>query len=440
MHQLCNGGRSRRGRLRRPAGVGILLVLAIVAAGCSSSSNSSSSQGASSGTNEASAPGITPNSVTVGLFSDFTGSQAAGFTTVPIGFNARIALQNAEGGVYGRQIKITEGDTTSTTTGALTAAQTLVSKNAFAVAAISVVMFAAQPYLTKEGIPVIGAAIDGPEWSPPNNNMFPVNGSPSANFPAPVNYGTFFKAAGATNVGAIALNVPSAVAAAYNMRSSAEHAGLKATYINTTVPLTQEGNFGSVVQAMQQQKTDAVWVEMQPAANFAFLRAARQAGLNAVFLLDQITPQSVFQNPQALADAQGTWAYDPYVPTALNTPATQAYVAALKKYQGYTQSPDLNLDFGWAMASAFITGLKAAGRNPTRASYTSALRAVNNFTDDGLAINPVSFTASFGTGAEGPGPAPQACAYYGQFKGHQFVWQTKPVCGGLVPNSNAPHS
>ena len=43
---------------------------------------------------------------------------------------------------------------------------------------------------------------------------------------------------------------------------------------------------------------------------------------------------------------------------------------------------------------------------------------MNNFTDDGLAINPVSFTASFGTGAEGPGPALQACAYYGQFKGH----------------------
>jgi hypothetical protein len=128
------------------------------------------------------------------------------------------------------------------------------------------------------------------------------------------------------------------------MRSSAQHAGLQGTYINTTIPLTQEGNFGLI------------------AGNAA---AEDRRGLRA--------------------DAQGTWAYDPFVPTALNTPATQAYVAALKKYEGYTSSPDLDLDFGWAMASAFITGLTAAGRNPTRASYIKALRAVNNFTDDGLA-------------------------------------------------------
>lgn len=27
-----------------------------------------------------------------------------------------------------------------------------------------------------------------------------------------------------------------------------------------------------------------------------------------------------------------------------------------------------------------------------------------------------------------------------RLQGDAFVWQTKLVCGGLVPNSNAPHS
>ena len=254
--------------------------------------------------------------------TEFTGALAAGFTTVATGFNARIAQQNAEGGVNGRQIKVVTGDTQSSTTGALTAAQTLNGKNIFAVGAVSVFTFAAEPYLLQQGIPVAGTALDGPEWSPPNNNMFPTGGSPSSAFPAPATVGTFFKQQGATNVGVIGVNVPSAVAAAKNVQVSAERAGLKSTYLNATIPVTQAGNFGSIVQAMMQQHVDAVFIEMEPTANFAFMEA-RPAGRDegGIPAVDHAARSGVPERSQArCATAQNTWATDPWTPTSLNTP------------------------------------------------------------------------------------------------------------------------
>lgn len=125
------------------------------------------------------------------------------------------------------------------------------------------------------------------------------------------------------------------------------------------------------------------------------------------------------------------------MPGVLNTPSTKAFVTVLAKYAHQTAAPDLNEYYGWASASAIIRGLQAAGTNPNRESFISGLRSVDNFTADGLTVSPVSFTASFGTGAEGQGPAPGGCYYVGQYRGTQWVWQPKPICGELVPNSNA---
>jgi branched-chain amino acid transport system substrate-binding protein len=162
--------------------------------------------------NGANAPGLTANSVNVGLLTSLTGPVAAGFTTVATGFIARVELQNAAGGVNGRRIDVVLGDDQGTTAGALAAAQTLVQqKQVFATGLVSVVGFAAQPYLTREGVPVTGTPLDGPEWSPPN-------------------YNTFFKQQAAANVAVVANNSPSAVAAAKNVGASAKAAGLKATY------------------------------------------------------------------------------------------------------------------------------------------------------------------------------------------------------------------
>jgi branched-chain amino acid transport system substrate-binding protein len=371
--------------------------------------------------------------------TSLTGPAAAGFTTVPTGFKARIDLQNAEGGVNGRKINVVLGDDQATTSGALSAAQTLVEqKNAFAMGMVSITGFGAAPYLTRQNVPVTGTPLDGPEWAPPNNNMFPTSGSPSPKFPAPTTYGTFFKREGATNVAAVAYNTPTAAAGAKNLQASTEAAGLKSTYINSTIPLTQEGGFGSIVQQMKQEHVDGIYIEMQPTSNFALLEAMKQAGMNVkAYLMDISPPSAIFQNQAAASAAQSTWVPSHWVPAALQTPAAKAFQAALQKYAHQTAAPDENEYDGWAAADLLIKGLQLAGKNPTRDSFEKTLRAVTNYTAGGLLVSPANMTTSFGTGAEGSGPYSQNCYYYSQYQGTKWVPDAKPICGPLIPNSDA---
>jgi branched-chain amino acid transport system substrate-binding protein len=423
---------------KRAAALAGTVALLLTAAACGNGSTSTSGSG-TGGSSAASAPGVTAKSVTVGLLTSLTGPVAAGFTTVATGFQARIALQNAHGGVNGRHINVVLGDDQGSTSGALTGAQTLVQqKQAFAIGMISVVGFAAQPYLTREGVPVTGTPLDGPEWSPPNNNMFPTTGSPDANFPAPATWGAFFKRQGATNVAVVGNNSPSAVAAAKNVGASAKAAGLKSTYLNYTIPFTQEGGFGSIVQQMKQENVNGIYIAMEPTATFSLLETMKQAGMNVkAYLMDLAPPAAIFQNPQAAAAAQDTWVPSYWTPIGLHTPATEAFQAALRTYAHQTAAPDQNEYDGWAAASAIIKGLQVAGKNPTRASFIAGLRAVTNFTADGLLVSPENMKTSFGTSAEGPGPGPGDCMYYSQYKGTGYVTDPQPVCGGIVPNSNA---
>ena len=423
---------------KRAAALAGAVALLLTAAACGNASTSTSSSG-TGGAAAASAPGVTAKSVNVGLLTSLTGPVAAGFTTVATGFKARIAMQNAHGGVNGRHINVVLGDDQGTTSGALTGAQTLVQqKNVFALGMISVVGFAAQPYLTREGVPVTGTPLDGPEWSPPNSNMFPTSGSPDAKFPAPATYGNFFKRQGATNVAVVANASPSAEAAAKNVGASAKFAGLKASYINYTIPFTQEGSFGSIVQQMKQENVNGIFIAMEPTAAFALLENMKQAGMNVkAYLMTLAPPAAVFQNAQAAAAAQGMWVPSHWVPVGVHTAATEAFQAALHTYADQTTAPDENEYDGWAAASAIIKGLQVAGKNPTRASFMKNLRAVTNFTADGLLVAPENMKTSFGDAAEGPGPSPGNCYWYSQYKGTGWVPDPKPVCGGLVPNSNA---
>ena len=75
-----------------------------------------------------------------------------------------------------------------------------------------------------------------------------------------------------------------------------------------------------------------------------------------------------------------------------------------------------------------------AGTNPTRQSLMAGMRKVSNWTDDGLAVEPVTW-ASFGK-------APKAtCATYLQFNGNQYVpypKSGKAFCGKPIPGTSFP--
>jgi branched-chain amino acid transport system substrate-binding protein len=130
---------------------------------CSSSKkNTPSTGGATSGGSSAAAGGT----IKLGVISDLTGAYSSGFLTTEKGIKAYVEGLNAEGGINGQKITYVMADTASSPPGALTAAQKLVQTDkVFAIIEVSAVYSGAEPYLLKQGIPVLGGAFDGPEWA-----------------------------------------------------------------------------------------------------------------------------------------------------------------------------------------------------------------------------------------------------------------------------------
>jgi branched-chain amino acid transport system substrate-binding protein len=77
-------------------------IIAMLVAACGSSSKSSS--GSSSSKLTASAPGITPTTITIGSHQPLTGVAAFGYSEIAPASNAYFQYVNAHGGVFGRKI------------------------------------------------------------------------------------------------------------------------------------------------------------------------------------------------------------------------------------------------------------------------------------------------------------------------------------------------
>jgi branched-chain amino acid transport system substrate-binding protein len=134
----------------------MVTITALVVAGCSSSGNAGGGSTASA----------SKRPITVGLIVDETGLAASSFGPgVAKGAMARVDLQNAEGGVDGRKVSLLVKDDESTPLGFQTAAQAMVgSDNVFGLIADSAFVIGGYRTLQKEGIPVVGSGVDGPEW------------------------------------------------------------------------------------------------------------------------------------------------------------------------------------------------------------------------------------------------------------------------------------
>src|ERR1700738_3992738 len=70
----------------------------------SSSSSSSSAGSSSSAALTASAPGITPTTITIGSHQPLTGPAAPGYSEIAPAANAYFQYVNANGGIYGRKV------------------------------------------------------------------------------------------------------------------------------------------------------------------------------------------------------------------------------------------------------------------------------------------------------------------------------------------------
>ena len=115
--------------------------------------------------------------------------------------DARIDQQNAEGGVFGRKIKLIVRDDGTNPSTDNTDTADLISKGVFGVIDDSAVTYGGYKLLQQAGVPVTGGAYDGPEWyQQPNTNMFSISGPGDAKDPQYDNFAVFAKDTAARSV------------------------------------------------------------------------------------------------------------------------------------------------------------------------------------------------------------------------------------------------
>jgi branched-chain amino acid transport system substrate-binding protein len=391
------------------------VAVAMVAAACGGGGSAHASS------LSASAPGVTAKTITIGLENDTTGVASSTFQDGVGAAQARVALQNAQGGVDGRRLVLDVADTQSSPSEAQTAAQDLVqTKGVFAIASDSALFFGAAPYLTKAGVPVTGDTFDGPEWGN-SANMFSY-GPPTYTVYNGTSYSynnisKLLKSAGAKRVAVLAFSSPSADLSAKQLVKDDSQLGLANCYENLSVPFGGV-DFTADVLAMKQAHCDAAVGTFTAASNVALSQDIKNQGLKMVQFYYTSYAQSTLASPQARAALNGT--YSEGLVAAGHTSganATRTFYAELKKYdKSYPGGiPDLGVSNSWDAIDVMIEGLKLAGPNPTRTRFINKLRTVTNYTLGGLSATPVNFNY-----LSGHLPA-TACANFVRLQGSAFV-------------------
>jgi branched-chain amino acid transport system substrate-binding protein len=410
----------------RPTRIAMAAAVALLTAAVAACSSGSSGTPAAGGTTAAA------STIKLGLIADLTGPFSSSFTTAEKGIQAYVDKVNAAGGINGHKLSYVVADTTSTITGAQTAAQELVQRDGvFAVVDDSAAFSGAETYLLQQGIPAVGGAFDGPEWNAPKNtNLFASTGVTDYNS---VNaaIGKFMKAQGVTVCGAVGYPNATAGPSAVAVVKSCTADGLKDGYLNTQVPVGST-DVGAIALAIQKAGVNGIVLPVVVSTGFALLGALKQLGVKLkVAMLSTGYGGDLLASSAAVQAGQGYMFSSVGQPIEANTVATQQMAAALAKV-GVTTTPTFAEQESYIATAAVAAGLKAAGANVTQKSFETALRSIHSFNADGL-LSPgeVNFS-NYNQDAGGAGAA--GCIFAATLEGKKFIPVSgTPMCGQAVP-------
>jgi branched-chain amino acid transport system substrate-binding protein len=377
----------------------------------------------------------TKSPFTIALITSETGLAGPEYSDANLGFLARIAQQNAVGGIGGHKIVPLVIDDQSSPTTVVTGVQDAISRGAIGIVSDSPVFFLAAKYAQHAGIPVTGGSFDGPEWgTPPYTNMFAADsGSVDPKFPVNTVFSSFLRAHGGTVIGSYAYGIsPTSVRGATSAAQAFQKEGGNEGVLSTSVP------FGSVAftpdaLVAKQKGVNAVFAAMDANSNIALAEALSQAGIKpkAVVFPTGYGP-SLVSSP-AWSSVQGDYFVAEFRPANVPDAATEKLTAALQKYEH--RPPSQFYDYGiaeaWLGADLMLKGITSAGSNPTSAELIHSLRGIKSYDGGGLLGQSNDYATNFGHD-----PA-QTCLWYLQAAKTGFVpVSTKPWCGHDLPGTS----
>jgi branched-chain amino acid transport system substrate-binding protein len=385
--------------------------------------------GGSAGASSSAAP------LTIVLITSLSGPGSSEFANTPPGFNARVALANAQGGVNGHKIKGIILDDQTSPNAIATAVQNAMSKGPIGIISISPLFFLAAKYPNQAGIPVTGGFFDGPEWGTPpyQSNMFAADvGSLNPKYPVNTAIGSFIKAHGGTTLCSYGYGIsPSSSRSAIGTADSFQHAGGKVGVLDTSI------QFGSVEMTTpalvaKQKGCDSFYAGLDDNSNFALANALKQDGVKPKVVVFPTGFEPSVVGAPAWSALQGGYFTTTFRPFQIPDSGTRQMQAALEKYQHFTptQFPTFNQYEAWLGTDLMLKGIQLAGKNPTHASVIQALRNLKSYNANGLLPQTLNFSTNFGK------DLPKSCGWYMIAEKNGFVpSSTKTWCGTDIPGT-----
>jgi ABC-type branched-subunit amino acid transport system substrate-binding protein len=399
----------KRSHLGRSAIV-VGAVAAMAVAGCSSGGTKSSSSSGSGSALTASAPGITPTTITIGSHQPLTGVAAPGYSEIAPASAAYFKYVNAHGGIYGRKIVYKYlDDMYNPTTTVSVVKQLVLQDNVYAIfdGLGTPTHLAVAPYLNAQKVPDVfvasgcecwNAASTLPEtfgWQLDYVREGKILGSYiKQHFPGQ-KIGYFYQndEFGKDGVKGLDDEIPAADVVSRqnydptNVNVGPQVAALKAAGAKVVVSFTVPA-FTALL------KLNSLKLGFAPAL---VVSNVGSDPITLAGLLEAFAKQGgATVSGNALTEGIIT---DGYAPT-LGDPSN-SWIALFKKIhdQYIPKLPfDGNVLYGEAVAYTFVQAMLKAGRNPTRADL---VKAIEGGLPQGPAVAPYTYSASNHSGMTG---------------------------------------
>jgi branched-chain amino acid transport system substrate-binding protein len=400
---------NRSHRLRWQA-TAIVTVAALAVAACSSSSSSSTSSTSSSAALTASAPGITPTTITIGSHQPLTGPAAPGYSEIAPASTAYFDYVNAHGGVYGRKIIYKYlNDAYDPTQTASVVRQLVLQDNVYAIfnGLGTPTHLAVVNFLNSEKVPDLFVASGCDCWDNPTT------------YPETFGYQLDYVREGKILGQYVAQHFKGKKVAFFYQDDEFGMDGVKGldyeipasmvvtkqSYVDTNV------NIAPQVAALKASGAQVVVSFSIPAFTALLKLYGLKLGYSPtlvvsdvnsdVYTLDGLLEAYAKQGGATVNGSQLTDGIitDDYFPTLGNT--SNSWTALFKKIhdQYDAKEPwDGNAFYGEAVAYAFVQAMLKAGRNPTRADLVSA---VNGGLPQGPMVAPFAYSSTNHDGVTG---------------------------------------
>lgn len=365
--------------------------------------------------------GVDSGSIKIGIVTPKTGAAAPTFDGYWQAAQVRFDQENAKGGVNGRKIKATVYDDQGSSSGQTTAAtKALDQDNVFGIV-VGSSTDSMEPLLLQRNVPVTGY---NQLAMATNRNAFSATG---VSTPLAISTAILerLKADGATKIANINHATPGATtsANAYSKIASAVP-GLTEVLRIADEP---QGAHDATSTALRIRNSGAdAWIgTMFVDGGISIGQALNAQGvkLKTGTIAGLTDPAIIAKGGSALEGIIGSTSGP--VPITSNVRAAKTVLSALKAagVNPYNASSAV----GYAAADLMVTGLKKAGKCPTRQAFIDNLRQLKGYTANGFLPGPIDFTPGIT-----PNGNPAKCSWFVKVINGAPVADKKATCGAII--------